>query len=112
MITLTQFEVLPLYAQAAYTWQHGKHLMGRLTKDAVINLFSVGDFFAEVSSDPRLHYIHRVCSSKSAAALDLYLDTVSLHDLMTELSPALPLVKEDTPSFRNRPVPDYPFPTS
>lgn len=110
MITLTQFETLLTDEQAAYTWQHGNYLMSRLTDGLVINLYNVGDFYVEVSSDTQLHYIHRVSSFKTTSALDyVYLDTVSLHDLVTDLLPVMQHVKENAINNRNYPAPDQPF---
>jgi|GEM_PF-2947113 len=96
MISLTQFETLSPDEQAAYTWQHGKYLVGRLSAGSITNLFNVSDFYVEVTSDAHLQHVHRVASFKTTATLDfIYLDTVSLHDLVTDLLPVMQPVKEN-----------------
>ena len=96
MISLTQFETLSPDEQAAYTWQHGKYLVGRLSAGSITNLFNVSDFYVEITSDPHLQSVHRVASFKTTAALDfIYLDAVSLHDLVTDLMPVMQPVKEN-----------------
>ncbi len=110
MMTLTRFESLLPDQQAAYTWQHGDYLMSRLTDDFVINLYNVEDFYVEVTSDTGLHYIHRVASFKTATALDtVYLDTISLHDLVTDLLPVMQDVREKAAYNRSYPVQDRPW---
>lgn len=96
MISLTQFETLSPDEQAAYTWQHGKYLVGRLSAGSITNLFNVSDFYVEITSDADLKHVHRVASFKTTATLDfIYLDTVSLHDLVTDLLPVMLPVKEN-----------------
>ncbi|MBD0255042.1 MAG: hypothetical protein ICV83_04920 [Cytophagales bacterium] len=105
MITLTQFETLSTDAQAAYTWQHGNYLMSRLTAHLVVNLFNVNNFFVEVTSDARLHYIHAVAHFMTPTALHAgYQDSISLHGLVTDLLPVMPAVKD--PAFGNHPAAD------
>ncbi len=105
MVTLTQFETLSTDAQAACTWQHGTYLMSRLTANLVVNLFNVNNFFVEVTSDSRLHYIHGVASFMTPTALHAgYQDAISLHGLVTDLLPVMPAVKDS--AFGNHPAAD------
>jgi hypothetical protein len=105
MITLTQFETLSTDAQAAYTWQHGNYLMSRLTAHRVVNLFNVNNFFVEVTSDARLHYVHGVAHFMTPTALHAgYQDSISLHGLVTDLLPVMPAVKDS--AFGNHPATD------
>ena len=103
MMTLTQFETFSIDAQAAYTWQHGNYLTSRLTTQSLVNLFNLGDFYVEITSDAHLRYVHRVSLFKTSASLDpVYVDAISLHDLLTDPLPGIQLVKEDALSRNSR----------
>ncbi len=105
MITLTQFETLAADAQAAHTWRHGDYLMSRLSAHLVVNLFNVNNFFVEITSDSRLHYVHGVACFMTPTALHAgYQDSISLHGLVTDLLPAMPAVKDS--AFGNQPAAD------
>ncbi|GAB3271582.1 hypothetical protein GCM10027347_42940 [Larkinella harenae] len=47
MVTLPEYDRLPLTQKADLLWQHGQHLMNRPVPPFTVGLYAVGDFFVE-----------------------------------------------------------------
>lgn len=77
-MTLYEFIILNLEERAEYIWENGTFLA---TDPAKGNLYSVGDFFAEILYDEDRNMISDIKCFKTTTKLAPYFDLVDLHEI-------------------------------
>jgi hypothetical protein len=78
-MTLYEFNSLLINQRSEYTWNNGTFIGTRSVDRFKINLYYTKEFFAEIWYDTIDNKIENVKSFKSKAALDPYLDLITIN---------------------------------
>ena len=82
MMSLKEYESLPVDLQANYLWDNGRYLTSCRDHRYCINLYSLHSYFVEVWYDTRLNHIHAITAFTNSRRLDSYLESVSVSSLI------------------------------
>jgi hypothetical protein len=81
-MSISFFNTHTLAGRLEMIWAHGTFLAERRRRGYRIELYAIGDFFAEVWTNPETNFVGLIRSLASKRALEPYTCNINLLDMM------------------------------
>ena len=86
MMTIFDFNLMTYERKCDFVALFGTHMISKSIGSNTIHVYQLGNFFVEMWYDRSVRKLLGINALKSIAALDMYLDEISLQDLNVRVS--------------------------